>query len=43
MNVYNKNEYKKITLILFLYKIINRIAFNTFENNTIILEINNIK
>ena len=39
---------KKLHLLLFyynrfLYKIIHRIVLNTFENKTIILEINNTK
>ena len=35
---------KKITYLnLFVYKIIHRIAFNTFEDKTITLEINNTK
>ena len=44
----NKNVYEKITSIFknwiwFLYRIIQRIAFNIFQNKTIILEINSTR
>ena len=41
----NKNAYKMTTLIFILFpcKVIHKITLNTFENKTIILEINNIK
>ena len=42
----NKNTHKTYTYFNFnwyLYKIIYRIAFNTFEKKTIILQVNNTK